>query len=244
MGSTMADNRGSFGPKRSRNDASRNDGDWTCPKCGNVNFSFRNVCNRGNCGVPRQPVSPPAPITSPYNHCPPFYFGGIGAPPLPYGVPGRYGSPVPHSGLHYDYGLLASPHGSYAPVSPFPHGSFRGISYGPMPTTNGYGYTFQGPPWAEGIIPDNFTSRKRRGGPDSLNEGDWICPKCDNVNFAFRTVCNMKKCGAARPSGPNQSNNNAPEGSWTCSKCGNLNYPFRTVCNRKECGNVKPASGK
>lgn len=37
-------------------------------------------------------------------------------------------------------------------------------------------------------------------GPDGSYEGDWICPKCDNVNFAFRAVCNIKKCGAARPS--------------------------------------------
>jgi hypothetical protein len=37
-------------------------------------------------------------------------------------------------------------------------------------------------------------------GPDGLHEGDWICPKCDNVNFAFRTTCNIKKCGAPRPS--------------------------------------------
>ncbi|RVW84510.1 hypothetical protein CK203_041263 [Vitis vinifera] len=28
--------------------ASRNEGDWTCPKCGNMNFGFRTVCNRGN----------------------------------------------------------------------------------------------------------------------------------------------------------------------------------------------------
>ena len=37
-------------------------------------------------------------------------------------------------------------------------------------------------------------------GPDGVHEGDWICPKCENVNFAFRTTCNIKKCGAPRPS--------------------------------------------
>uniref|UniRef100_A0A7N2LF47 RanBP2-type domain-containing protein n=1 Tax=Quercus lobata TaxID=97700 RepID=A0A7N2LF47_QUELO len=58
MASTKVDNRGPFGSKRSRNDASRNDGDWTCPKCGNVNFGFRVVCNRGKCGAPRPPVTP------------------------------------------------------------------------------------------------------------------------------------------------------------------------------------------
>jgi len=36
-------------------------------------------------------------------------------------------------------------------------------------------------------------------GPDGLSEGDWTCPKCDNINFSFRNTCNMKKCGAPRP---------------------------------------------
>jgi hypothetical protein len=39
-------------------------------------------------------------------------------------------------------------------------------------------------------------------GPDGLSEGDWTCPKCDNINFSFRTTCNMKKCGAPRPTTP------------------------------------------
>ncbi|KAF5202418.1 Ranbp2-type zinc finger protein [Thalictrum thalictroides] len=99
-------------------------------------------------------------------------------------------------------------------------------------------------PWSAGAITDNNASRKRRGGPDGLSEGDWTCPKCDNVNFAFRTTCNMKKCGTPRPSlGPNQPSG-VPDGSWTCNKCENINYPFRTVCNKKGCGNERPTSEK
>nr|XP_023927199.1 ranBP2-type zinc finger protein At1g67325-like [Quercus suber] len=199
MASTKVDNRGPFGSKRSRNDASRNDGDWTCPKCGNVNFGFRVVCNRGKCGAPRPPVTPSAPI-SPYNAPPPFYYGGVGAPPLPYGLSGRYGSPVPHSGLHYDYGLPSGAHGPYGHLPTFPPGGYGGMPYSPGPAVNGYGFGFQRPPWAGGVLPDNPASRKRRGGPDGVHEGDWVCPKCENVNFAFRTTCNIKKCGAPRPS--------------------------------------------
>ncbi|KAL4600062.1 hypothetical protein ACB098_11G126100 [Castanea mollissima] len=184
-----------------------------------------------------------API-SPYNAPPPFYYGGVGAPPLPYGLSGRYGSPVPHSGLHYDYGLPSGAHGPYGHLPTFPPGGYGGMPYSPGPAINGYGFGFQRPPWAGGVLPDNPASRKRRGGPDGVHEGDWICPKCENVNFAFRTTCNIKKCGAPRPSsGPNQSNSSAPEGSWNCSKCGNVNYPFRTVCNRKDCGNERPNTG-
>ena len=63
---------------------------------------------------------------SPYNTAPPIYFGGIGAPPLPYGMSTRYGSPVPHSGMHYDYGLPSSAHGPYGPLPTFPPGGYGG----------------------------------------------------------------------------------------------------------------------
>ncbi|KAL1322620.1 hypothetical protein HN51_067623 [Arachis hypogaea] len=238
MASTKDDNRGSLGSKRFRNDAPRKEGDWTCLNCGNLNFSFRTVCNRGHCGAPRPSIIQPAPVTSPYRNTPPFYYGGVGAPPPPYGVSGRFGSPMPHSGVQYDYGLYPRPRLPYSPLPSLPPGSFGGIPYGPRPSINGYGYGFQSPPWAEGLITDNFASRKRRGGPDGLSEGDWICPKCENVNFAFRTTCNMKHCGAPRPG----TSRGAPEGSWTCKKCGNLNYPFRNVCNRKDCGSERTTS--
>ena len=34
---------------------------------------------------------------------------------------------------------------------------------------------------------------------DVTRENDWTCPKCGNVNFSFRTVCNMRKCNTPRP---------------------------------------------
>ncbi|KAG5008122.1 hypothetical protein JHK82_026055 [Glycine max] len=231
MASTKVNNRGSPGSKRFRNDASRKDGDWTCPNCGNLNFSFRTVCNQGHCGAPRPSltITPPAPIISPYRNSHPFYHGGFGIPPPSYGIPSQFGSPIPHPGLQYDYGLYARARAPYSPLPMFPPASFGGINYGPRPRIDGYGYGFQSPPppWAEGLVADNFASRKRRGGPDGLSEGDWICPRCDNVNFAFRTTCNIKHCGAVKPSSNKPNTAVIPEGSWTCEKCGNLNYPFR-----------------
>ncbi|CAN6183422.1 unnamed protein product [Urochloa humidicola] len=132
-----------------------------------------------------------------------------------------------------------------------------GMGFGPGPELGRYSYGFRGSPmpvsspWSGGALVENndsIASRKRRGGPDGLSEGDWTCPKCDNVNFSFRTSCNMKKCGAPRPttpgvnpSVPRKDNKDAPEGSWTCPECNNLNYPFRTVCNRKGCSYSKSA---
>lgn len=34
---------------------------------------------------------------------------------------------------------------------------------------------------------------------DGMRDNDWTCPKCGNVNFSFRTVCNMRKCNTPRP---------------------------------------------
>lgn len=45
---------------------------------------------------------------------------------MPYGLPGRYGSPIPHSGMRYDYGVPASAHGPYGPMPTFPPGGYGG----------------------------------------------------------------------------------------------------------------------
>lgn len=34
-------------------------------------------------------------------------------------------------------------------------------------------------------------------------EDDWICPGCGNVNFSFRTTCNMRNCTQPRPADHN-----------------------------------------
>ncbi|XP_051216123.1 ranBP2-type zinc finger protein At1g67325 isoform X2 [Lolium perenne] len=280
MASAQMENRGAFGTKRSRNDVSVREGDWSCHQCGNVNFSFRNACNRGSCGAPRPSPSPsprmmPAPAGGGYDRSPLFY-GSAGAPPphMPNGS-ASYGSPYPQIGLRYGYGPPVGPPGSYGLISsygqPGPMGGpmgGMGYAHGPElgrygpelgrygPDLGRYNYGFRGSPmpvsspWSGGALPENndtTASRKRRGGPDGLSEGDWECPTCKNVNFAFRNTCNMKKCGAPRPtSGANSSSarkdKDAPEGSWTCPECNNLNYPFRTVCNRKGCSSDKPTS--
>ncbi|EPS60111.1 hypothetical protein M569_14692, partial [Genlisea aurea] len=81
---------------------------------------------------------------------------------------------------------------------------------------------------------------------DAARDNDWTCPKCGNINFSFRNVCNMRKCNTPKPGSqdakPGKSSKpEVPEGSWKCEKCNNINYPFRTKCNRQNCGAEKPS---
>uniref|UniRef100_A0A453RL84 RanBP2-type domain-containing protein n=1 Tax=Aegilops tauschii subsp. strangulata TaxID=200361 RepID=A0A453RL84_AEGTS len=100
--------------------------------------------------------------------------------------------------------------------------------------------------WAQGLVPI-LTKAHRRNLLGAGRDNDWKCPNCNNINFAFRTVCNMRKCNTPRPdtqgSKPDSSRApkpKTPEGSWKCEKCNNINYPFRTKCNRPSCGEEKP----
>ena len=107
---------------------------------------------------------------------------------------------------------------------------------------------------------DNRGFRNDRGGSGQQEYNDWTCPKCNNSNFARRTVCN--RCEEPRPAGSGggerrdhrhqhdrrqggrdkrgfrnnrggqrQQRGTFNDNDWTCPKCNNLNFSFRNVCN-------------
>ncbi|KAL1549595.1 hypothetical protein AAHA92_17680 [Salvia divinorum] len=65
---------------------------------------------------------------------------------------------------------------------------------------------------------------KRRVGRDDIEmkKGDWLCPKCDFMNFAKNTVC--LQCDAKRPK------RQLLPGEWECPQCNFLNYRRNTDC--------------
>jgi len=104
-----------------------------------------------------------------------------------------------------------------------------------------------------------------RGGKDrsqnsrssTVKSGDWICPKCNNHNFANKKVCNRTNCEQPKPRGGGGrgdtrghksakskgfENPNMKPGDWNCPKCKNHNFAKREICNR--CDTRKPIEGK
>lgn len=169
---SQVDNRNPSTAKRARTDGGRREDDWTCPSCGNVNFSFRTTCNMRNCTQPRpadhnvkssvKPVPPPQPYSSaapyggpgapPYMGMPPYgssVFNGSGIPP--YEAPFSGGSAYP-----YNYGRGLPGGSPYRPLPmsgppPYSGGSMMGNGgmYGmppPMMDRYGMGLPPMGPP--------------------------------------------------------------------------------------------------
>ncbi|XP_065874944.1 ranBP2-type zinc finger protein At1g67325 [Euphorbia lathyris] len=272
---SQVDNRNSSAAKRARTDGSRREDDWTCPSCGNVNFSFRTTCNMRNCTQPRpadhNSKSAPKPVQPLQNYPSSAPYVGSGAPSSMYmGVPPPYGSShfngssippyeVPFSGgsaYHYNYNSRLSAGSPYRPLHisgppPYSGGSMIGNGvYGLPPLMDRYGLAMPMGPAAMGPRPGFFPDDKSlKKSADVTRDNDWTCPKCGNINFSFRTVCNMRKCNTPKPgsqAAKNEKNpkQKMPEGSWKCEKCNNINYPFRTKCNRQNCGAEKPAESK
>ncbi|KAM7473832.1 hypothetical protein LguiB_021075 [Lonicera macranthoides] len=65
--------------------------------------------------------------------------------------------------------------------------------------------------------------RKRVGRDDiEMKKGDWLCPKCDFMNFAKNSVC--LQCDCSRPK------RQLLPGEWECPGCNFLNYRRNMVC--------------
>ncbi|CAD6220252.1 unnamed protein product [Miscanthus lutarioriparius] len=74
---------------------------------------------------------------------------------------------------------------------------------------------------------------KKRVGRDDveMKKGDWLCPKCDFMNFAKNTVC--LQCDAKRPK------RQLLPGEWECPRCNFLNYRRNMSCFH--CEHDRPA---
>merc|ERR1740129_2618258 len=101
----------------------------------------------------------------------------------------------------------------------------------------------------------------------NMRPGDWMCPSCNNHNYANRMACNKCSapklimfeggCGGYNPvkvlagtqradpygsPGLVASENTRP-GDWTCPSCNNHNYANRIACNRCKMPKMESVAG-
>lgn len=250
------------------------EGNWACPQCRNVNYAMRDACNKCQapkpteadtwacllcqninsvvdnvctvCEYPRssedgqfvdnlaQELSQqPVPAGPPPNGSSSGKSGGKGRPEA--GVDGNWACPQPLC-QNVNFAMREVCNRCQTPKPG------AGVASKPVPQEVWTAPQQElGPPqWAGG--------KGGKGAPVAGADGNWLCPNCQNVNFAVRNACN--RCQAPKPmpvvarvvqpppqwGGPPGGGKGAPvagvNGSWACPSCGNVNFAAREVCNR------------
>ncbi|KAL8464370.1 hypothetical protein ACS0TY_034047 [Phlomoides rotata] len=63
-----------------------------------------------------------------------------------------------------------------------------------------------------------------------MKPGDWVCTKCNFMNFARNVKC--LKCEAERPRSASTGGIEMKKGDWNCAKCSGLNFARNRQCFR------------
>lgn len=173
-------------------------GDWMCPGCGNHNFASRQSCNK--CGSPKEEGSS----------------GFIQAKGGAAGMrPGDWMCP---SCNNHNFASRQECNKCGTPREDGGGGGGGG-GYGAAakdrkPNASPYGKSGPSPGAYVGDA-DGDTD-----GPPQLKEGDWVCPDCNNHNYASRVNCN--RCGTLREG--------MKEGDWVCRGCKTHNFASKMNC--------------
>eukprot|EP00670_Eutreptiella_braarudii_P020985 CAMPEP_0174360794 /NCGR_PEP_ID=MMETSP0811_2-20130205/56028_1 /TAXON_ID=73025 ORGANISM="Eutreptiella gymnastica-like, Strain CCMP1594" /NCGR_SAMPLE_ID=MMETSP0811_2 /ASSEMBLY_ACC=CAM_ASM_000667 /LENGTH=186 /DNA_ID=CAMNT_0015496877 /DNA_START=196 /DNA_END=756 /DNA_ORIENTATION=+ len=162
-------------------------GDWYCPSCGNLNFARRVACNMCNTAAPGFAQGYAAAIEQLNGHSGHLGMGmgmgGMGPPVQKTGPP-----PMPGDWRCTQCGNVNfARRTSCNKCGVAKEGNSEDVGAGNLQADMWGAYTLPG---AQG-----FAGPK----PQKMMVGDWVCPACQNLNFARRTVCN--KCGAPKPDG-------------------------------------------
>lgn len=187
-------------------------GDWMCPGCSNHNFARRTTCNKCSApkpgvGFPALPSALPPGLEAAYGQFmmnPMLAFGammamaqaaGAAGAPLHIASP-RAAAPAPAAPVeipknfkngdwmcqgcgNHNFASRDSCNKCHArKARPVPTSSYGAASYGAAPVENFAGKRYN--PYGPGVQAVN------------MKDGDWMCPNCNNHNFASRTACN--KC--------------------------------------------------
>ncbi|KAL3574986.1 hypothetical protein D5086_023087, partial [Populus alba] len=84
----------------------------------------------------------------------------------------------------------------------------------------------------------NFTGGKLRENVE-MKKGDWICTKCEFLNFSRNIKC--LKCKADGPERVAVDNVEMKRGDWNCTKCDFMNFSRNAVCLKCDCKRPREA---
>ena len=75
---------------------------------------------------------------------------------------------------------------------------------------------------------------------NSFKKGDWLCPNCDDHQFARNKFC--RKCREPKPGNvvTSYQYHSEKRGDWYCPQCTDHQFASRTVC--RSCGAARPES--
>lgn len=178
-------------------------GDWYCSNCNDLNFASRSVCRK--CQTPHPEHSNARPGDWLCRNCSELNFASRM-------VCRKCSSPHPRPTAHHQFfGHGMGPLGVMSPMAGMGHHGFPGF----------FG------------LPHHHHGHQHFGGGMHARPGDWYCLKCNELNFASRSVC--RSCQTALQ--PHQQRVGVKSGDWLCPVCADLNFASRTEC--RKCGNPR-----
>lgn len=97
------------------------------------------------------------------------------------------------------------------------------VAKAPLQRSNGFKKSTVGEGWSDNA---------------EMKRGDWICPKCNFLNFSRNTNC--RQCREDGPKSVGAEQTEMRKGDWICPKCDFLNFSKNTNC--RQCREDKPRS--
>jgi len=172
-------------------------GDWICPECSNINFSTRVVCNIKSCRTPNPAKRKPGDWICP--ECKNVNWGNKTV----CNMTNCHAKKPPREVKNGEWECPAC-------------GNFN---FSHREVCNIQSCDEKRPEWASEIVNKFLQERdanvqkrprsdtgesgemtKKSKLEDETPAGSWICPKCSNLNFPHRDVCNKRTCREPRPS--------------------------------------------
>lgn len=205
-------------------------GTWSCRSCGNVNFDMCTNCIRCQAPKPAPKRALPAARSGKGARLPAAFERNSAPDYVKAGKDGKDGKGLPVAGV--DGNWECADCGNIN----FPGRRVCNRCKAPKEVI---GKPVSGPKT------DDFGG-KHRGKGHKGSDANWVCSKCQNVNFPSRTQCN--RCKIPRSEGEAEEGTQPfrkgdgkrkGDGSWVCDLCRNVNWPGRTACNR--CAAPRPA---